>query len=177
MSSGYIIYKKDTVLYHTRTRHSVHHISDRDTKLQFTIPPLDCSRDQNLTWFEWIPGMLLWFKMTVQPYYKHADSLLNYDQHNNSHSFRDLYFEINRVKESFKQWRLFPLHQWSAGLCQRLPGRSTTLNIISKWRLEQVLSNLWSVSSLPCVTYCTYGKKDTLTPVRLFSYMVHMDNT
>lgn len=55
------------------------------------------------------------------------------DQHNTTHSSGDLYYEIQQVKESFKQKSQFPLHQ-----CQRVPGRSTILNIIPVRRLKQV---------------------------------------
>lgn len=92
-----------------------------------------------------------------QACYEHSVSSRKYDQHNNSDSFRDLYYEINQVKESFKHKGLFPLHQWSARPRQRVPGRSTIPNI-SQWRLEQVsdLSDLRSASSFPYLVF-PYG--------------------
>lgn len=35
-------------------------------KLQFAVPPQGGIRDHNLTYFKWIPGMPLWFRMTVE---------------------------------------------------------------------------------------------------------------
>lgn len=122
-----------TVLYPTRACSGFQYMLSAP-KLQSTVPPQGCSREPKLTWFKWITGMPLWFKMT------HENSRLitsiqthsqKYDQHNTSHSFRDLYYEINQVRESFTQWRWFPSHQGSACLCQRVPGRSTILHIIS----------------------------------------------